>query len=251
MPTLDDLALRKSIRRRLRLDRRIAILGDNNNPARVRVPGRSSYVYVRYPASGSNTSSLGWPTIVKMIINITEAAGTPVVVGIDDEDDFAVLSPSTRALEANGVSAGLGVVQNPVNDWVDLEKSPYLRTQPMGAGAPMVVSVLPYRYMDSSRILHAITISGGVDLTSSIPSTANQWLLAGLFLKADDTIEIALSTAQDFAEPLTDEDIQESIDASSALSFPISLWILRHGQTSLADTDKFCDLRQWINIPTA
>lgn len=250
MPNLADLDLRKQIRRNLKLDTRIAILGDNNNPARVRVPGRSSYVYVRYPASDNNTASLGWPTIVKMVVNITEAPGTPVVVGYDLEGELAVLTVSGKALETNGTPAGAGVVNNPVNQWVDLGYSPYLRTQPLGANAPLYVAVMPFKYVDSAKIWHDFNgVDGGVDLSSYRPGSTNQWCLAGLFLKTDDTVEVVASTAQDLSEPLTADDIQECITGSTDLSIFIGCWQLKYGQTVMADSDLFIDGRQWINIP--
>jgi len=253
MPTLEDISLRKQFRRKLKLDYRTAVLGDNNTPSRVRVPGRSDYVYVRYPASGNNTSNLSWPTIVKMTVNITEAPGTPVTIGYDDEGEYAVKGISTKGVEANGGSGGNAVQNNPLNDWVDISLSPLLRSQPMGVNAPLFVSVLPYSYIDVDKVYHEFNgVSGGVDLEPSIPATPNEWCLAGLFLlQADDTVEIVVSTPKDFAIPLDSTDIQECITGSTDLSLFIACWILRYGQTSIADTDKFIDGRQWINVPQA
>ena len=248
-PTLEEIELRREIRRRLQMDDRIAILGDNNSPSRVRVPGRSDHAYVRYPASDNNTAGLGWPTIAKMVVDISDAPGTPVIVGWDDEGDWAVKSISTKGLIVSGATAGAATQNNQVNQWVDLNQSPYLRSQPLGASAPLFVSVLSLKFIDSDRLYHDFN-GEAVDLESYLPTNPNEWLLAGLFLKqADDTVEVVTSTAQDFSEPLTSEDIQECIDGSTDLSIFIAGWILRYGQTIIAETDKLIDLRQWVNIP--
>lgn len=250
-PTLEEIELRREIRRRLQMDDRIAILGDNNSPSRVRVPGRSDHVYVRYPASDNNTAGLGWPTIAKMVVDISDTPGKPVIVGWDNEGDWAVKTVSTKGLIVSGESAGAGTQSNQINQWADLNQSPYLRSQPLGAGAPLYVSVLNLKYIDSDRLYHDFN-GEAVDLESYLPTNPNEWLLAGLFLKqSDDTVEVVTSTAQNFSEPLTAEDMQECIDGSTDLSIFIAGWILRYEQTVIAETDKLIDFRQWVNVPQA
>lgn len=242
--------VKRRVRRVLNLDTRRAVLGDANGV--VYEPGRVGYVRVTYPASDNNSTGRTFPTVVRLRVNIdTSDVGKPVIVGYDREGLPAVIDVDFTGSETSGRNPiGDVTTTNPLtNNTVDLNYSPILRSQPFGTGAPLYVSVLPFYYI-RHRTIHAFSgVDGGIDLSGSRPGTANQWLLAGIFLKSDDTTEVTVSTAQDLAEPLDETDIQECITGSSSGAIPVCMWILRNGQTSIADTDKFFDARQWINVP--
>lgn len=231
-----------AIRRRVGLDTRAATAGDASGT--VYEPGRPGYVRVTYPASAGRT----FPTVVRLRINIDLKPGTPVVVGYDRNLQPAIVDIDFTGMEAGTWNPYTGGTVNPDINPVDLNLSPILLSTAFGAAQPLYVTLFPFMYI-RHRTIHLFTgVSGGINLTSYIPGTSNYWLLAGIFLKTDDTHEIAVSTAQDRNDPLDETDIQECITASSSGAVPICMWILRNGQTAIADTDKFWDARQWINI---
>lgn len=250
MANLVDRQFRRQYRKKHKLDTRLAFLGDGNNPARVRVPGRAEMVYIQYPASGGNTNNLGWPTVVKMDINLTDAAGIGVIIGIDDEGDVAVLKLSSKSAASGGNNPAPNTPGNALNQWVDLNQSPLLRVQPMGAGAPLYLSMLGVPYIDKDGVVHDFRgISGGMNISSFLPASPGEWRLIAPWKKSDDTHEITGSTAQSQSDPFDVTDLQELVDAASLDSMPSSVWIARYGQTIFADTDKYMDWRQWLNIP--
>ncbi|GAH05945.1 unnamed protein product, partial [marine sediment metagenome] len=63
-----------------------------------------------------------------------------------------------------------------------------------------------------------------------------------LFLKQDDTIEIAQSTPIATITPLQESDKQECFDARSDYTTPIWLWKLANSQTTITNSDKVEDL---------
>ena len=243
--------VKRRVRRVLNLDTRRAVLGDANGV--VYEPGRVGYVRVTYPASDNNSTGRTFPTVVRLRVNIdTSDVGKPVIVGYDREGLPAVIDVDFTGSETSGRNPiGDVTTSNPLtNNTVDLNYSPILRSQPFGPGAPLYVSVLPFYYVKDGTFHTFNGVDGGIDMSAYLPGVANQWQLAGLFLKTDDTVEVVTSTDQDFSEPLDETDIQECITASSSNSIPIAMWIVRYGQTSIADTDKFFDARQWINVPS-
>jgi hypothetical protein len=245
MVKLDQQQRRARLRRKFQLDKRRAFLGDADGL--VFEPGQSDRVRIRYAASINNSDGLTYPTTVKFAVNISADWGTPVKVGYDDEAEYAVLGVDTKTIKQQGGNP-LGSVRNNTegNGYVDLNMAVPLRSQPVGAGAPLSVSVVKWRYVQDG-VLHDFP-GEQIDLTSSIPAAAGEWGLAGLFLKTDDTVEVVLSTPQSTSEPITDEDMQECLDGKSTGSKPIVCWRLTNGMTRIADTDKWEDWRQWINV---
>lgn len=249
MPDLADRQFRRQYRRKHRLDTRTAFLGDGNSPSQVRINGTNK-VYIQYPASASNTSNKTWPTTVKMDIDIGDAPGTPVVIGYDEEGELAVLGIASKVRAAVGSPGPVNTTTNQLNKWVDLNFSPLLRAAPMGSGAPLYISLLGFPYIDSDGVYHDFRgISGGIDVSSYVPGSANQHRLVAIWLKKDDTAEVTGSTAKSQADPINSTDVQECVTARSAKANPSAIYRLYTGQTSIADTDKYIDFRQWLNIP--
>lgn len=241
--------LRAELQKRLRLTRRRAVLGDNSSPAVVDEPGKPGYVRVRYAASGNNSSGFTFPNVVRLRANISKNPGTPVIVGYDIDGEPAVIDADFNGLEQGGYNPLTSMVVNQdVNGFVDLNQSPLLRSQPKGPGQPLYVSVLPLIYIDAAGTLQWFA-GQEIDLESYIPAGTGEWCLAGLFLTSANTVEVVTSTDQPLNDPLDETDIQECIDGRSTDALPIACWRLVNGQTSIADTDKFFDARQWINVP--
>lgn len=238
----------RETRRALGLERRRARVGDGTG--RIYVPGRPGYIYVRFSASDNNSNSLTPPTAVRLRANLNVSNDLAVIVAHDRDGVLAIVETDFQALEQSNSNPLIGLQTNHVvNGAVDLNQSPLLRSQPVGGSEPLSVSVLPLIYV-SGITVHWFA-GEKIDLTASRPGAAGEWCLAGLFLKTDDTIEIALSTAQPVSEPFTIVDIQECVTAATADSLPSAFWQLTNGQTIIVDSDKHIDLRQWLNIGSA
>lgn len=245
MASLEQRNRRNRLQKKLGFVRRRAFLGDAGGV--VFEPGQPDRVRIRYTASPENSDGLTYPTTVKFGLNISAQWGTPVIVGYDEDGEYAVLKADSKTIKKQGNNP-LAVVQNnsEANGDIDLNRAIPLRSQPVGAAEPLSVSVIKWRYVEDGE-LHDFP-GAKLDLTSSIPSTTDEWGLVGLFLKTDDTVEVVLSTPKNVNDPITDDDIQECLDGRSTGAKPIACWRLRNGMTRIADTDKWEDFRQWINV---
>lgn len=235
--------LNKDLRHISRADTRDAILGDTNGIVWV----GSGLANVRYTASSGNTDNLSWPTVVKFERNLPDEPGTPVVIGLDDEYEIAVLKVSTRgALQSNRPPTG-GITGNNTLRQTDITLVPYLKSFPVGPSAPLYMVTMPFQYVRG--ITYNLFSGSNDDMSSYVPATANMHKLVGVFLKPDNTLEYPESTNKDFNDVLSDSDIQEVLDNASVGSIPGSIWRFYYGQTEISDTDLWWDMRQWINIP--
>lgn len=227
-----------------RADIRAASLGDTNGVVWV----SAGLVNVRYTASGNNTDGLGWPTVVKMEVNIPDEPGTPVIVGLDEEYEHAVLKTfSNGVLQAGGSPSG-GVTGNNSLRRTDLEQVPYLKTVPVGPSAPLYLYTMVFQYI-RGKTYHGFT-AALTDMSSYIPGTSGIRKAIGVFLKPDDTIEIVQGDNEYIADPIIiGTSLQPILNRATVGSIPTSFWNLYYGQTEIADTDRLLDARQWINIP--
>lgn len=232
--------------RKLNLNPRRAILGDQNGV--IDEPGRTGYVRVRYPASPENSNSLAYPTTIRMNAIVPKKRNQKVLVGYDDDGEIAVIKADFSGTLAGGENP---IVNNPADQevfrYVDQRNITTLRSQAVGPGAPMWVSVLGWPYVDSAGVYHEF-IGEQINLTSSIPGTANHVRLALVALKTDDTLEIKTSTSQDQSNPLDSTDIQECIDSLTDGSTPVHLYKLVNGMTDILDEHDYMDMRQFINV---
>lgn len=233
--------------RRLNLKPRRAILGDRNGV--LYEPGRTGYVRVRYPASAENTDALAYPTTIRLTAIVPMKPGQPVMVGYDYDNEIAVIGGDFSGALASG---GTPLVYNPSDDnifrFLDQRDITTLRCQRVGPGAPMSVSVLGWVYVKDG-IYHGF-IGEQVNLTSLIPGSADQHLLALVALKTDDTLEVVTSTVQDIDDPFDSTDVQECVTALTAGSLPVHLWVLENGMAELTEASDYMDMRQFLNTST-
>lgn len=232
--------------RKLNLQPRRAILGDRGGV--IDEPGRPGYVRVRYPASPENTDALAYPTTVRMNAIVPKKLNKAVLVGYDADGEVAVINSDFSGSLAAGENP---IVNNPADEinsrYVDQKDITTLRSQPVGPGAPMWISVLGWPYADSAGVYHEF-IGEQINLTSYIPAAVDEWCLVLVALKTDDTLEITQSTDQNIINPLDSTDIQECIDGLTAGSTPVHLYKLVNGMTNILDEHDYMDMRQFINI---
>lgn len=239
----NDIQTRNTFRRKLGLDTRSATAGDSAGV--VYEPGRSGYCRVRYPSA----DGFGFPTVVRLKINIDLKPGTPVIVGYDRDGQAAVVDVDFDGMEAGNYNPLVTTTINPTTNGVDLNLSPILISTPFGAAKPLYVTLFPFKYIRNGTIHTFTGASGGIDLSSFVPGSADQHCVVGIFVTPSDASETKASAAQSTGDPLTDDDFQECITASTDGGFPVAFWRLRTSQTLISDTDKYWDARQWINVP--
>ncbi len=240
--------VRRKIRQTLNLDKKRASLGDSNGA--IYVPGKQGYVYVRE----KQADGLGIRKEVRLHpnANIPIRVGLAVLLGYDDDNELCLMQ-----------SDFAGQVQQGSNPWANNPLDPAFKyvnqlqfmtllchsTSPLS----MKVVVRAWIYIQDNTVYgYAGEL---LDLTSSVPAAGNH-LLAGIFIKNNQTAEIKLSTAQSTLDPLDLTDIQECVTASTTGSVACWFWRLYGGQTvvndkAFPDGDNFLDGRQIINVDTA
>jgi hypothetical protein len=228
------------------------LLGDANGVVDDDPTNKPGYVRVRMVGSSSSDGGLKSYTVVRFRANFARTANMAVLVGYDLEGKLAVLDADWDAMEArNDNPLTTKVVDPGLNNWLEMRQVVIFRAQPIGTpDAPsMVLAVLRYRYIDQDGTFHDF-VGDQIDLTSFVPS-AGEHCLASIFLKTDDTLEAVASTAKSIHDPLTNDDIQETIDGRSPGARPNSAWKLVGDMTGLTEKDHlFDDLRQWVNDAT-
>lgn len=236
-----DPEIQKVLDRATGRNTRAATIGDSAGV--IYEPGRPGYVRVTYPASSGRT----YPTVVRLRIGIRLDAGTPVIVGLDRNNQPAVIDIDFDGMESGDWNPYTAATTNQVVQTTDLNTSPILLSTAFGASQPLYVTLFPFRYIRNGTLHNFTGISGGIDSSSYIPLTVGQACVVGLFLTPSDTHEIQVSTAT--YDPVGDVDIQECITKATDGSIPSSFYKLVYGQTLISDTDKLWDARQWINVP--
>lgn len=236
-----DVEVQKILDRATGRTSRSATIGDADGV--VYEPGRPGYVRVTYPASSGRT----YPTVVRLRVGIKLDPGTPVIVGLDRNNQPAVIDIDFDGMERADWNPYTGATTNKEVSNTDLNTSPILLSTAFGAANPLYVTVFPFRYIKNGILHNFAGVEGGIDLSSYIPGSGGQQCVVGIFLTPSDTHEIQVSTDTD--NPVGDTDIQECITQATVGSIPVAYWKLRYGQTLITDTDKLDDGRQWINIP--
>lgn len=234
---------RDRFRRLLGLDDRSAIIGDSAGV--IYEPGRTGFVRVRYPSA----DGYGYPTVVRLAIGAALSVGLPVRVGWKD-GEVQVKALDNQGLDVGNWNGYIGTTTNQQTNGVDLNLSPLLLSTAFGVAKPLYVTLFPLKYVNGSTLHYFPGVSGGIDLSSYVPGSANEHCIVGIFVTPSDVHEIQVSTVKDLSEPLGDDDCQECITAATALSIPAVFWRLYYGQTLISDTDKWLDIRQWINVPS-
>jgi len=236
----NDNQTRTLFRRAIGKDDRKAIIGDVDGV--IYEPGRTGFVRVRYPSS----DGFGWPTVVRLGITAALTPGLPVKVGWRD-DELQIKSLDNGGIDAGNWNGYIGTTTNQQTNGVDLNLSPILISTPFGASKPLYVTLFPFKYIRNGTVHSFTGVSGGVDLSSYVPGSADQSRVVGIYLKPDDTHEVKASIST--GDPLGDSDFQESLNAATDGNIPAVFWKMRTGQTLISDTDKLWDCRQWINVP--
>lgn len=222
-----------------------AILGDENG--RVAEPGQPGYVRVRRTVAGGFSEYL----TVRLGIAINPINGMAVRLGYDADNQLAVVGVDFAGLEAQGTNSTTNNPADPNNSYYiqQMRLSTFVCHPISSAADSMLVAVQTGDVVDLD--VDTITLFPGeqVDLTSYIPAGAGEWLIACIFWKDDNTLEVITSTAKTSPDDLGLDDINECMAGRTAGSLPIWAWRLYNGQTGIAagapadGGDDFMDLR--------
>src|SRR5574342_207793 len=236
--------VRRMIQARLNLNKRRASLGDANGV--VYVPGKQGYVYVRE----KQADGLGIRKEVRLhpLANIRIEPGLAVLLGYDDDNELCLMQGDFSGQLQQGANPW---ANNPLDPAFKFVNQDSITTLLSHSTSPLSMSVVVRSWIyitDNTAYSVPTTL---VDLTASVPAAGNH-LLAGLFVKTDQTIEVKLSTAQSELDPLDLTDVQECVTGATAGSSPCWFWRLYGGQTVVNDKrfadggDSFLDGRQII-----
>lgn len=246
IPGAELQQLRREYRRDTGQDLEPAYLGDENGE--IYDINQDGYVWVRFLAAGGNFSKAISVRLRAVVPINSEDSQTPVMVGYDHQGKLAVLDIDFDGMLARNQSPYLS---NPadVNLYGFTAPSQFMplyshaTSTPSTASTDVAVWGIVYIYGDTVHVFYGERVA----LSSYIPS-AGQQRLACLFLKADDTIEVTVSTIKAEAEPIGIVDLQECLDGATPGSLPLWAWLLKDAATTLTDADRYQDLRQLINM---
>ena len=228
------------VARKLNLEKKLAILGDENgviyNPANP----ASGLVYVREKTS----NGLSTPKLVRgpyAGATVTMRPGVPVELEYDKDgylyiarisfQDSLVAGSNPIAANASDQAANSFVNQSSITTLLSTPTAPPSTSVALRGWKPVVSGT----FYDFPGAL--------VDMSSFIPA-ANMHRVAIIFVKSDyATVEVKASTAKSTSDPIMPADIQEAITARTAGSVPTFAWRLHDAQTTIVDADKFLDLR--------
>lgn len=181
--------------------------------------------------------------------------GYPVVITASRyRGEEVVKGTDTFSAQALGFDIGFVNPGNPTynNAWVKMQNATLLLVVPRNP-ADLMVDVNPYNWLDSNGTWHGFPGEKDVDLTAEVAAlTGIERALAVIYLKDDQTCEVVVSTPVDGPEsidPITNTQLQECQDAAPANSIPAGAFVIRAGMTQITWSDRWGDIRQWINVP--
>lgn len=243
-------------RRRLREETRLAYLGDQDG--RVAVPGRTGYVYVRYPAGSDSGGAMVLSPAVAVRSSIGAGylprAGARVRVGRDFEGVEAVVSADFNGLIEAGVNP---IVTNPIMPearFISNDNYTPLMAQPVGTHLTVVPRVTVYSWFYDLGT-DAVGWRRGTDDTASKPDLSafvpspGQHRYATLWLDAvDGTFHVTTSTAKATTVEMTVDDLSETFLGRPPDGVPIKAFYLEGGKP-LVQRVEHVDLRGLVNTP--
>lgn len=248
--------LRSLFKRRIG-DASLAYLGDSDLPgARVDVPGKPGYVYVRFP-SGKAASGYGSRdslTIARSAgVAFPNYPGCPVYVAFKYNNELEVVSAHYAALDRVGINTS---VLNPLNQQSRFVYPWQLTYGLANAVATALsnstkVTVKSHRYYVGNLFQTAETPTADdmINLVSSIPAVGFHRYAAIWTDAYTNTFIVTTSTAQALNVDMDLTDIQELATNRPADAIPYKAFYLANGQTTLRQTSKESDLRQHMATP--
>lgn len=249
--------LKKLFKRRI-ADGEIAYLGDSILPgARVDVPGRPGYVYVRFPyGRDANGYTLFTPPTMARSSGaaFTNYPGTAVYVAVKYNNELEIVSAHYPSMDRAGINTA---TLNPLN-----QQSKFVYPWQLTYGLANAVSTAATSsaLVTVKSFLHYV---GNVfqtfqtpleadkpDLSAYIPGTDEHRLVAIWVDTYTNTAEVTTSVTQPLSEAFNSTDIQELAAGRPPDAMPLKAFVLANGQVKVAqDPSKETDIRQHMAAP--
>jgi len=247
----------QALRRQYKKDNNLipirAVLGNGNGQVKVRPGIDDSLVYVRLRQG----EGFGVPTTAYNEASIVEAPGAPVILGYNENEELVVLKSDRVAAQQAGYNPGFNNAADGAGNWLDPELWPQAATFPIDtsnvqglqADTSLSIGAFPLRYLWGTDWYD---FPGDVvDLTSLLP-TAGNWRMALVYIDENNDLSATGSTEQTLElDPLDITDAQEAFSAASDLRIPLSWWVLTPSMSSIINSDKWSDARQFIAATAA
>jgi hypothetical protein len=231
---------------------RFAVLGDGNG--NVFATQDKTYYYFRLVEGEDENSNTSYSA--SGIVRANEASvimedGFPITISYEGNRAI-VKEPSPERLVERGLNPSVTNWLNPWNKFIDPFFNIFGWAGRIGTNntPTLEIWVKPFYYIDADGTYNVFGDTQ-IDLTSSIPSVDgdgnNQHLLAGIFVNRSGAFTTVLSTAKHIEIPMTHtDDVAELYNNAPARAVGLRAFRLYTGQTLIADTDTFTDLRTWI-----
>jgi hypothetical protein len=241
----------------------IAYLGDSILPgARVDVPGRPGYVYVRFPyGRDANGYTLFTPPTMARSSGAAylNYPGAAVIVAVKYNNELEIVSAHYPSLDRAGINTA---TLNPLNQQSKFVY-PWQLTYGLAsavataATASTLVMVKKFRHYVGNTLQAFDTPlqADKIDLASYIPA-ADQHCYAAVWIDTyTNTAVVTTSVAQATSAKLDATDLQELVvrAASSrpADGIPLKAFYLSNDQGTITQSSLDVDLRQWLDNPVA
>lgn len=214
------------------------------------------HCYCRFPQSDGTLSA---STILPFESTMKKDFGAPIRLGYNRYNQLVIIGADTLQQGAQGTNTLGNNANDPnVSYYIVQQRITTANSHPVSSSvASMLVTIQNWLWIENREVNYFLGGSDGsdpIDLEPYIPTNLNEQCLACLFVAADNTLEINVSTPIDIAVDLDITDIQECVTASTTGSKPVWAWRLYNGQTTItsgnvnAGGDDFMDLRQFINV---
>lgn len=248
--------LRGLFQRRVR-DSIFAVLGDKDGAgARVDVPGRKGYVYVRFPG-GRNVN--GFTNYSAPMMARSAGAAFPntpgfgVYVTYGDNGELEIKSAHYQSLDNAGINTSILNPLNQQSKWVYPWQLTYGLALAVATSATssFLVTVKSFRHYVGNvfQTFETPEQADKIDLSSYIP-IAGEHCYAAIWIDTyTNTASVTTSTAQSILTPMDETDIQELVTGRPADAMPLKGFYLANGQASLMTTGQETDLRQHMDTP--
>jgi len=235
-----------------------AILGDENGA--ISVPGEPHNYLVRIAngenSDGSTQYGRAFPVLSGAGYMGSEKVGTPVIIGIAHDGEWAILSTDRTALVEMGQNPRAENVNSPYRKFTYMRNADLFYALPMGTQQTqtMEVRVAPSPYIDDSGV-HTTFVGGLLDLAADVPAADgdgnSQHLISAVFVNSSGVLESKTSTATLIDNELTwAVDVVEAFGNRTARALSVRYYRLFTGHVLLTKADEFGDGRPWITGPT-
>lgn len=243
-------------------DGEIAYLGDSVLPgARVDVPGRPGYVYVRFPyGRDANGFTLFTPPTMARSAGVAypNVAGTGVYVAVKYNNELELVSAHYASMDRMGINTATLNPLNQQSKWVYLWQlttglAMAVATSRTASTLVMVKSIRNYIGGDRFQTFETPLQADKIDLSSYIPTTDMHCYAAVWIDTFLNVAVVTTSVAQALNVALDSTDLQEVIVRAASSrppdGQPLKAFYLSNAQGTIKQSALDVDIRPLINTP--